>query len=497
MKILFAASEAIPFAKTGGLADVCGALPIALSQLGHDTMLVMPAYRSVYESGLPVVETDFRFDIPVGNKVIPGRLLKSHLPHSDVPVYLVEQPDYFDRDGLYSDGHEDFRDNCQRYVFFCRAVMEAIRLLDLRIDVLHANDWQTGLIPAYLNIEYGTVRGLENTVSVMTIHNMAYQGCFWHWDMLLTGLDWKYFNWREMEYYGDLNLLKTGIVFADAITTVSPRYAHEICESPLGCGLDGVLKQREDRLTGIINGIDYGTWDPATDPHLSQNYSVDDWQAGKAACKAALQASVGLPQVPDVPLIGIISRLVDQKGIDLVRELIDSWLSSSRAQWVVLGAGEERYEQLFEQLAGEYPNQLAARIGFDENLAHVIEAGADMFLMPSRFEPCGLNQLYSLHYGTIPIVHTVGGLADTVTDTNEETLRAKTATGFRFDSYSAQDLGTALNRACEMYRTQPELWKQLATTGMKLDLSWKASARKYETLYQSVMAREMQAVCAS
>jgi starch synthase len=491
-----ATSEAVPFAKTGGLADVCGALPIELARLGHRVALIMPAYRQVFQSGQRIDQTNVRFDIPIGNRIASGRLLQSHLADGSVPVYLVEQEDFFDRIGVYNENGKDYRDNCQRFVFFCRAVMETIRLTGMQVDILHLNDWPTGLIPAYLDIEYRGVQGFENIASLLTIHNLAYQGRFWHWDMLLTGLDWKYFNWHQMEFHGDLNLLKTGIVFADAISTVSPRYAEEIQTAPSGCGLEGVLHQRRSVLSGIINGVDYDVWNPATDPAIAAKYDINTWKTGKAACKRALQEGLGLPQRKDVPLVGIVSRLVEQKGIDLVAPILETWAAHLPAQWAILGSGAPQYEDRLGQIARAYPAKVAIRLEFNSDLAHAIEAGADIFLMPSRFEPCGLNQLYSLKYGTVPVVHKVGGLADTITDAGPEELAAGRANGFSFTEYTSSALDQVLRRACQTYERQPDVWDQLVRCGMQQDWSWKSSARKYVKLYQDTIARVKQTVCA-
>jgi starch synthase len=319
---------------------------------------------------------------------------------------------------------------------------------------------------------------------------MSYQGMFWHWDMVLTGLDWRYFNWKQMEYYGQLNLLKTGIVFADALTTVSPTYAREIQSAPLGCGLEGVLSDRRDVLTGIVNGVDYGVWNPATDRHLAAKYDAAGYVTGKAACKAALQRELGLPVLPGAPLIGIIGRLVNQKGFDLIAPVLDRWLDAADAQWVVLGTGEKQYEELLGQLAQRYPHKLAARLQFSDALAHKIEAGADIFLMPSLFEPCGLNQMYSLKYGTVPVVRATGGLADTIVDATPENLAARKATGFAFHEYSAFSMEEALLRAVTAYKTQPREWHQLVTTGMRQDYSWAASAKEYTSIYDRTVANK-------
>ena len=489
MNILFASSEVAPFAKTGGLADVCGALPIELARLGHNVAVVMPAYRHVQESGQPIEPLHVKFDVPIGNKIVRGRLLKSSLPGSNVPVYFVENNDYFDRPELYRVKGEDFKDNCERFAFFSRAVLESIRLLKIGVDVVHCHDWQTGLIPALLNIEYLHAHGYESIASLITVHNLAYQGLFWHWDMGLTGLDWKYFNMHQMEFYGKLNLLKTGIVFADGITTVSQRYAEEIQSPDLGCGLEGILQERREALEGIVNGIDDAIWNPGTDPHLPARYDVSNWGEGKAANKAALQVELGLPLSPQTPLIGLIGRLADQKGWDLVAEVMRKWVREVEAQWVILGTGEPKYHALLDELVRDAPHKVAARLTFSEPLAHRIEAASDMFLMPSHYEPCGLNQLYSLRYGTVPVVRATGGLSDTVTDASDEAIARGAATGFSFVSYEASALEYAVGRAVSTYHHKPDVWRQLVQTGMGQDWSWRKSAERYVEVYQRVIQR--------
>jgi starch synthase len=489
LNILFATTEAAPFAKTGGLADVCGALPMELARLGHRVAVMMPAFRQVRGGGWPIESTGIEIGVPVGGRTMRGRLLLGQLPGGCVPVYFVEQDRYYDRPELYREKGEDYKDNCERFVFFCRAVMESIRLLDLPLDVLHCHDWQTGLIPAYLKTAYASARGYENIVSLLTIHNMAYQGRFWHWDMPLTGLDWQYFNWRQMEFFGQLNLLKTGIVFADAINTVSPQYACEIQSVPLGCGLEGVLQDRRDVLCGIMNGVDYDVWSPSIDPHLAANYDDKSWQEGKAACKAALQKELGLTPSPATPLIGLIGRLADQKGWDLVAQVLPRWTREAEVQWAILGTGDPRYHELLSKLAANGSSRMAARLAFSDPLAHRIEAGADMFLMPSRYEPCGLNQLYSLKYGAAPIVRATGGLADSITSATPANLAAGVANGFSFQRYDAAALDGALRQACDFYLRQPNAWRRLVTAGMRQDWSWGRSARHYIALYERMAAR--------
>jgi starch synthase len=489
LKVLFATTEAVPFVKTGGLGDVCGSLPLELAALGHQPVVVLPAFRQALGSGRPIEPTGLRFEIPIGRKSVPGTLLRSTLPGNKVPVYLVHQPQYYDRPELYRENGHDYKDNCERFVFFCRAALEAIPLLNLGTELVHCHDWTTGLIPAYLQTELAGVPPFDSVRSLLTIHNIAYQGNFWHWDMELTGVDWKYFNWRQMEFYGNLSFLKTGIAFADALSTVSPRYAEEIQSSPLGCGLEGILQHRHGDLYGIMNGVDYREWNPETDPHLNgRNYSVKNVTEGKAACKAALQREMGLPATPDQPLVAMIGRLADQKGFDLVAQLIPQWAPTSPVQWMILGTGEPHYHQVFTELARQYPEKVAVRIGFSNELAHRIEAGADIFLMPSRYEPCGLNQLYSLKYGTVPVVHATGGLADSITGADDETIAAGTANGFSFDHYTTAALADTLERACRAFANKA-VWSQLVRTGMQQDWSWNHSAREYVRVYQTTLAK--------
>lgn len=496
LKVLIPTSEAVPFAKTGGLADVCGALPIQLQQLGHDVTLIMPAYRCIFEAGLPIRELDTSFEVPVGNRAVTGSLMMAELPGADVPVYFVVQDEYFDRDGLYGDSGIDYRDNCERFVFFSRAALEVVRILELDVDLVHCHDWQTGLIPTYMSIEYRAAHGYESMASVFTIHNLAYQGRFWHWDMLLTGLDWKHFDWQQLEFHGDLNLMKAGIVFADALSTVSPTYAGEIQTAAYGCGLEGALRQRQEVLTGILNGVDYQQWNPATDTQLPQTYDVRTWTSGKAACKAALQKELALPVASDTPLVGIVGRLVEQKGIDLIVDIIERWARYEDVQWAVLGTGQREYEKQLQRVAEQFPERVAVRLEFSNPLAHRIEAGSDMFLMPSRFEPCGLNQFYSLLYGSVPIVHATGGLADSICGAHPTTIADGTANGFSFTEYDVEHCESSLRQAVEMYRNDQTTWQQLVGRGMQQDWSWRGSAEQYTQLYNDTIARLKATLCA-
>jgi starch synthase len=500
IKVLVAASEVVGFAKTGGLADVCGSLPPALARRGHRCAVILPFYHCTRKAVPTPEPTDCVFSVQVGNRSVPGRLWRSHLPDSDVIVYLVENDGYFDRDsgpngGLYQymapdRSRHDYQDNCERFVFFNRAILEALPQLDFWPDVLHVNDWQTGLVPVYLREQYRHRSELRSHLhyhqvrTLMTIHNIAYQGTFWHWDLTLAGLDWRLFNPRQLEFYGKFCFLKAGIVFADLISTVSPTYAQEIQTPYYGKGLQGVLYENRYRLSGIVNGVDYSVWSPEIDRHLPAKYHPDDL-TGKAECKKALQREMGLAEEPGAPVLGVVARLTEQKGVDLIAGVVPGLLDQG-SQLVVLGDGEKKYHDLFESLHRRYPNRMGLRLGFNEPLAHRIEAGADLFLMPSAFEPSGLNQLYSLRYGTPPVVRATGGLADTVTDTTPQTLADNTATGFRFAAYSAHALWETTNRALAIFRNQPGTWRQIMRNGMQQDWSWDRSAVEYEKLYRQL-----------
>ncbi|MCA9113650.1 MAG: glycogen synthase GlgA [Planctomycetaceae bacterium] len=492
MKIVLASSEAVPWSKTGGLADVSAALPKALAALGHDVTLILPHYSAVSAARGATPPADCagpEIDVQVGDTRLTARLLILPAESPAHPtVILVDQPELFDRQGMYVDPEtgKDYPDNCRRFVFFSRAVMETCLKLQLDPDVLHVNDWQTGLIPALLQAEYRWKPGFSNTASVITLHNLAFHGSFWHFDMPLTGLDWHYFNYRQMEAWGNLNLLKTGIVFSDHITTVSPTYAAEIQTAEFGCGLHPVLVEHSSRLTGILNGIDPEVWNPETDPALAQNYSVETVHQGKPACRRQLQQKLGLNQTAEVPLFSMISRLTDQKGVDLLCECLDEALKLDM-QLAVLGTGDRELEAALVAATRQYSGRVAVVIGYDEELAHQIEAGADIFLMPSRFEPCGLNQMYSQRYGTVPIVRSVGGLADSVVDASPNALEDGTATGLVFSDYSSEALLSQIRRAVRLYHDR-ERWHQLMDAGMRKDFSWTRSAREYQTVYEKAIA---------
>ncbi len=487
MNVVVIASEAVPFAQTGGLADVTGSLPRALEHLGHTASLFLPCYRWVWSAGPQLTPTGLTLRIPIGSRAVEGFVHTARLPDSNVTVYLIDQPHYFDRDELYQVNGKDYPDNCERFIFFERAVLETIRLLGLRPDVLHCNDWQTGLIPVYLE-ELDLQRlGFGVVGTLFTIHNLAYQGWFEQHDMTLTGLGWRLFNWRQLEFHGHLNFLKAGLVFADMLSTVSPTYAREIQTPELGCGLDGLLRARRDDLRGIVNGIDRAVWSPSRESMLEENYDLDTVVAGKATCKAQLQRQAELPERPEVPLLAQIGRLVPQKGWDLLAEVADHLLEGD-VQMVVLGRGLPRYHELLDQLSEKHSGKLRSFLEFSPSLAHQIEAGADIFLMPSLYEPCGLNQLYSLAHGTVPVVRATGGLADTVVDTNPQTLADATATGFLFHEPTPQALKATIDRALALWPDR-KVWNQLIRTGMREDWSWKRSARLYVDLYEEVTRR--------
>lgn len=484
LKILIVSSEVHPFAKTGGLADVAGALPLELAALGHDVRVVLPRYASVDEERFHILPILGDIRVRLGDDEYVADIMRTALPDSSVPTYFVENPGFFDREGLYldPDTKAEYPDNAVRFAFFCKAVIWLLKGLDWTPDVIQCNDWQTALIPVYLrtDAEMKADPALQQIKTLFTIHNLAYQGVYSRAVATGIGIGDELFHPAALEFYAQLNLLKGGIIFADRLSTVSRRYAEEIQTPEYGCGLEGVLQVHRHRLTGILNGIDATTWDPATDPHIPAHYSPEDL-SGKAECKAALQRELGLPENPATPLVGIISRLDPQKGFDLIAKTADEILAGD-VQLVLLGTGMPTYHEFFTSLARRHPGKAAVRLTFDNPLAHRIEAGSDLFLMPSRYEPCGLNQLYSLRYGTIPVVRRTGGLADSITDATIEAINNGSATGFCFDEYSAAALGRTMDRALACYR-KPDQWARLRRNAMAQDFSWNASARKYEALF--------------
>jgi starch synthase len=479
MRVLFATSEAAPLVKTGGLADVSGALPPALRQRGADVTVLLPGYRPVLDriEGRARPVTDLAL-----SPFPPARLLAAEMP-SGVPLLVVDCPELYARDGgpYQRRSGEDWPDNDVRFGLFSR-VAAALAAdgspLGVRPDVLHLNDWQTGLAPAYLAFHPG-----PRARTVMTIHNLAYQGIFPPAALMRVGLPWESFRPDGVEFYGNLSFLKAGLFYADRLTTVSPTYAQEIQHEPLGFGMQGLLAWRARDLSGILNGIDTVAWDPATDPHIPRRYCAATLE-GKAENKRALQARMGLDPAPDVPLLGIVCRLTYQKGPDIVLACAERLLALP-AQMVVLGSGDPPLEHAFRQLADAHPGRVGVQVGFDEGLSHLIEAGADLFLMPSRYEPSGLNQMYSQRYGTPVVARATGGLADSVTDCTPETLAAGTASGFLFRDATPEALLAAVERAVAAYRNEP-VWRSLQRHGMAMDFSWDASAQRYLELYRAL-----------
>jgi len=480
MKILFASSEAHPLIKTGGLADVSGALPAALKALGHDVRLILPAYGEIHKRQ-GSLDTLSQINIPG----LPGlvSLLHCELGDSGVPVILVDYDPAFARLGNpYSDANNlAWKDNAERFALFCRAIV-AVALdqadLNWKPDVLHCNDWQTGLAPALLHGE------MARPTTLFTIHNLAYQGLFPARYAEILGLPPSLWSPTAMEFYGQLSFIKGGLVYADCITTVSPNYMEEIKTPAFGCGLDGLLRHRQKQSVGIINGIDTDIWSPEHDTLIEKNYTIENFNRNKGENKKALQAALHLDIEPKHMLVGFIGRLVEQKGIDMILD----WLRQSvppQTQVVILGSGDPEMERQLLSISNQRRDKIVVRIGYDESMAHLIEAAADVFLMPSRFEPCGLNQMYSMRYGTVPIVTPVGGLKDTVTPINKENLRDRKATGVIIDEnqINSEGLTRAIKVALELYQ-QPKTWNNIVRNGMRQDFSWLNSAQRYIKLYQ-------------
>ncbi|HLE40104.1 MAG TPA: glycogen synthase GlgA [Nitrospirota bacterium] len=480
MRILFAASEAAPFAKTGGLADVAGSLPPALASLGHDVRVVMPRYQCVDPDRFKLKHIA-TFYVPLGSWKERGDILQGKMG-GNVTVYFINKDIYYNRPHLYRTPHADYPDNAERFTFFSRSIFELCRAVGFSPDIIHAHDWQTGLVPFYLKKVYRDNALFRNTKTVFTVHNLGYQGLFWHWDLRLIGAGWDVFTPEGMEFWGKISFLKAGLVYSDLITTVSETYGKEIQTPKYGSGLNGVLAKRSVDLSGIMNGIDYGVWNPARDEFIAQRYSASR-PAGKSACKEALRKRVGLPP-SNAPLIGMVARLTEQKGLDILMEALPKIISLG-AQIIIQGTGEERYHRSLTEAAGRYPNQMRVLLRFEEALARSIYAGSDLFLMPSRYEPCGLGQMIALRYGSVPLVRKTGGLADTVESYNSKTGQG---TGFVFNEYSPLALIAALRRALAVYRNR-EKWTSLMRAGMKQDFSWARSAKEYVKLYRKALRK--------
>jgi starch synthase len=485
MHIAFVASECVPFSKTGGLADVVGALPRALAAAGHQISVFVPRYRL---SRIPEERTVVQsLTIPFDDRY-RFCSISSGAGYPGVRFFFVDHPPFFDRDGLYGTSSGDFPDNAERFALFCRAVLEGSKVLGVP-DIFHCHDWQAALVPVLLRTQYSEDPAFRNTGTVFTIHNIGYQGLFPPEILPLLTLTWDLFTISKMEFFGNVNFLKGALVYSDFITTVSRRYSQEIQTTEFGFGLDGVLKDRSDTVTGILNGVDYDEWNPESDKFIAAHYSAQDL-TGKQECKRDLLASFGMQEAePDLPVIGIVSRFAAQKGFDLIGQIIDR-LALEDILFTVLGSGDRLYEEMFVRLARRVPNKIAVRVAYDSALAHKIEAGADMFLMPSHYEPCGLSQIYSLKYGTVPIVRATGGLDDTIDPWDP---RTKKGTGFKFQEYTGDALLRTVHQAIQVYR-DPTSWQRLMCNGMSKDFSWRVSAREYIRVYERVRQQHAQAI---
>ena len=483
LRVLFLSPEVAPFAKTGGLADVAGSLPKAFKGMGCDIRVAMPYYRMVKKGNFKVTVLFEDVEITLFGQTLKDDVFSSGADGS-IPLYLINKDEYFDREYLYGTPKGDYLDNVERFVYFSRMAFLLCKMLDFQPHVFHCNDWQTGLIPAYLRTIYKEDPFFSGTCSVFTIHNIAYQGIFDEKKLKITGLPREVYHPGGIEYWGKINFLKAGIVFSDIINTVSHTYSREIQTPEFGHGLEGALGDRSDHLYGILNGADYGEWNPKTDPFIAANYDENDL-SGKAKCKEDLLSEFNLPSsLNKLPILAVISRLADQKGLDLLAKSMADLMKMDLG-FILLGTGDERYHRLFRRIAKDYPKKAGIKIAYDNTLAHKIEAGADLFLMPSRYEPCGLNQMYSLKYGTVPLVRATGGLDDTIQGYNPKTGKG---TGFKFQRYSPRDFLDTVRKALAVYRDR-ENWKRLMIRGMKVDFSWHRAAREYMNLYKMAMGK--------
>lgn len=481
MKILIASSEVVPFIKTGGLGDVAGTLVNEYKKINIDAATILPLYRKIKKTAKDWEITPLKEEItvPLDNSIEKGRLWKGKT-YEGANAYFIENDKFYDRDELYGTSEGDYPDNASRFIFYSRGVLEALKTLRLKVDIIHCNDWQTGLIPVYLKTIYKDE--LSKTATLMAIHNIGYQGVFKQSDMPLTGLGWEMFHMDALEHNGKINFLKAGLLFADVITTVSNNYAKEILTPEYGSGLDDVLRKRSNSLYGIINGIDYNEWNPEKDNLIPAKYSKDDL-SGKAICKKYLQKAYRLPETNSL-LIGLVTRFTSQKGLDLVAEAMGKIIKSG-AQVIILGKGNESLHKVFSDLQKKYSRQISVTIGFDNPLAHKIYAGSDIFLMPSKYEPCGLGQLIALRYGTIPVVRKTGGLLDTIVEYNPS---EGTGTGFLFSTYSPNELLKTVKRANEFFNAKRH-WLKIQKNAMSQNFSWRHSAEEYLPLYQKALKK--------
>jgi len=476
MRILLATSELHPYSKTGGLADMVGALAKNLALAGHRVGVVTPLYRSVWAKHSPT-RMDWWMDLDMGTRTVRPEIWTLD-PVPNLTVYFVHAPEYFDRDGVYGDAHSAYADNGERYLGFSKAVLHLARYLPWKPEVVHVHDWQTGLLPLMIRHGKDAEGWTEAPRSVLTIHNLAYQGVFPKSVYGMSRLPERYFHPGGAEFHGALNMLKAAIVYSDSITTVSPRYAREITTPEFGEQLDGVIRSRRENLCGILNGVDYDEWRTVGNPYLPFSYGVDDME-GKAHIKAALQVEMGLPPHPDIPLFGTVGRLADQKGVDIALGALEEMLAGT-SQFVSLGSGQKEFQSALTALARRHPHKVGSRVSFDVGLSHRIEAACDFFLMPSRFEPCGLNQMYSLRYGSIPIVRRTGGLDDSVVDFRDDPSRAN---GIKFEGYSSRALAKGMRKALALYQ-QPDWFRFYQRNGMTADFSWDRTRQAYEAVYR-------------
>jgi len=462
MKIALCASEVVPFAKTGGLADVAGALPLALEELGQEVIIVMPGYKAIQNSKIKIQKLKEGVSYSIIGK--------------NIKVYFIENDAYFNRDGLYQDKKGDYKDNLDRFSYYCKSTLELLKEINFKPDIIHVHDWQTALIPVYLKTLYKKIPFYKNTKTILTIHNIGYQGLFPKEEFPKLGLDWSLFSVEMLEFYGKINILKGGMIFSDIINTVSPTYSKEIQTKEFGFGLEGVLGKRKKDVFGILNGLDYSIWNPETDRFIIKNYSISNIE-DKYKNKEELQKICKLPIKEDVPLFGIVSRLAEQKGFDLLAALIEI-ICKMNLQLVILGTGDLKYHVLLENIVKKYPKIISLHLKFDDSLARKIYSGSDIFLMPSKYEPCGLGQMISLRYGTIPLVFKTGGLADTVTSDN----------GFVFDNYKKEDLIKTMEDAMRVFKDKKR-WMKLVERAMQYNFSWKESAKKYLQIYERAKAK--------
>jgi len=483
VKILFCSPEAMPFAKTGGLADVAGAMPGALKKLGLNVHLVLPLYRTIREKCFDLRPLLRNLMVPFKNEVLKVNIFETQ-GYGDVPVYLIENNDFYDRPHLYGNGKGDYPDNLERFAFFSHALLRCAESMIFPPDLIHCNDWQTGLIPALLKGPYSHNSILKDTPSVFTIHNIGYQGLFSPDEIKKTGLSKaEFFHINGLEYWGKISLLKSGIVYSNAITTVSPRYARDILTPKCGMGMEGILSQRKAALSGILNGVDYCSWNPAKDPHIAANFSTENL-SGKGVCKNSLMKEMDIDtSLAHRPFLAVVSRLDAQKGIDLLVKIIDK-VMLLKVGLIVLGSGNHTIQQDLRQASRRYPGRFALKLGFDEPLAHRIIAGADIFLVPSRYEPCGLTQMYAPKYGTVPVVRKTGGLDDTISEFDPGTNKGN---GFKFGPYKSENFLNSIEKAVKLFQNT-SVWKKIMDNGMRADFSWDYSARQYLQLYKSVIS---------